>query len=456
MTGPPESDALNGWKEVAAYLGKSVRAVQRWEHFGLPVHRIKTPTGQVVYALKHEIDEWRQRSDVRSEPADDTSQPEFPAEAIPSRINRWRGSWMLLPGTVLLLVAIGATTVGYRLTKRDSTKVEPTKFVLTGNALEALAPDGHVRWRHVFDRPLSKLRHTVDDPIDVVDTDDDGVPEVLVRVHLVARSGEESNAETLVCFERDGRIRWTYTPDLSLTFDGRRFDGPWRLYDVMVSTPPAERHVWVSFGHHTWWPSAVAQIDTRGRATITYVQSGAVYELAQWNTPSGSFIIAGGVNNEYARASIAVLPTDGLARTSPQTRGSGYYCDGCPPSPPHVLLLLPPSELNVASGHPYNRVAEIRQEGESIRVDTNEYQHAGLVFFLDKHLRATEATPNDHFNSLHHQLQNFGKVTHNKEQCLLWPPGSRIRRWTPERGWTAEELPHTISSRRTAPAAPSR
>jgi hypothetical protein len=38
-TGAGETGRLNGWKEIAAYVGKGVRTVQRWEKaHGLPVH----------------------------------------------------------------------------------------------------------------------------------------------------------------------------------------------------------------------------------------------------------------------------------------------------------------------------------------------------------------------------------------------------------------------------------
>ena len=49
---------LNGWKEIANYVSRGVRTVQRWERFGLPVHR---PAGQertAVFALGHELDQW--------------------------------------------------------------------------------------------------------------------------------------------------------------------------------------------------------------------------------------------------------------------------------------------------------------------------------------------------------------------------------------------------------------
>jgi DNA-binding transcriptional regulator YiaG len=38
-----DSTVLSSWKDIAQYLGKGVRTVQRWErHLGLPVRR---PTG---------------------------------------------------------------------------------------------------------------------------------------------------------------------------------------------------------------------------------------------------------------------------------------------------------------------------------------------------------------------------------------------------------------------------
>ena len=56
---------LNGWKEIAAYLGKSVRSVQRWEvTLGLPVRRIRTPDGVIIYAEPGEIDTWKRTLDA--------------------------------------------------------------------------------------------------------------------------------------------------------------------------------------------------------------------------------------------------------------------------------------------------------------------------------------------------------------------------------------------------------
>jgi len=55
-----EAKFLNSWQEIAAYLGKGVRTVQRWEQLlGLPVKRPKkTGHGSVVVASTDELDQW--------------------------------------------------------------------------------------------------------------------------------------------------------------------------------------------------------------------------------------------------------------------------------------------------------------------------------------------------------------------------------------------------------------
>src|SRR5262245_14667422 len=53
------SDVLNSWKEVALYLGRGVRTVQRWEQeLGLPVHRPRGRTRSAVIAFRSELDVW--------------------------------------------------------------------------------------------------------------------------------------------------------------------------------------------------------------------------------------------------------------------------------------------------------------------------------------------------------------------------------------------------------------
>ncbi|MGC2449979.1 MAG: hypothetical protein WA477_20185 [Candidatus Sulfotelmatobacter sp.] len=54
---------LTSWKNIAAYLDRGVRTVQRWERMlKLPVHRVGTGQLAPVFAYQHEIDHWLQQT----------------------------------------------------------------------------------------------------------------------------------------------------------------------------------------------------------------------------------------------------------------------------------------------------------------------------------------------------------------------------------------------------------
>lgn len=56
----PARGRLESWKEIATYLGRDVRTVQRWERRdGLPVHRLQHRTRASVFAYPTELEAWR-------------------------------------------------------------------------------------------------------------------------------------------------------------------------------------------------------------------------------------------------------------------------------------------------------------------------------------------------------------------------------------------------------------
>lgn len=57
---------LNSWKEIAIYIGRGVRTVQRWERdLGLPVHRPRGKQRSAVLAIPEELDYWIQNTPGR-------------------------------------------------------------------------------------------------------------------------------------------------------------------------------------------------------------------------------------------------------------------------------------------------------------------------------------------------------------------------------------------------------
>jgi phage terminase Nu1 subunit (DNA packaging protein) len=68
-----KSEILNSWKEVAEYLGRGTRTVQRWEQdLGLPVRRPRGKRHSAVMALRQDLDTWvRNRPQINHQESDD-------------------------------------------------------------------------------------------------------------------------------------------------------------------------------------------------------------------------------------------------------------------------------------------------------------------------------------------------------------------------------------------------
>ncbi|MBV6431659.1 MAG: Protein TolB [Bryobacteraceae bacterium] len=129
-----EGELLESWKEIAGYLGKSVRTVIRWEKTeGLPVHRHQHEKKPSVFAYRSEVDQWWSG---RRAALEGSSCP------VPSRWELFRYRWL-----ALAVIAVLAGITLYRLAGREAPLSTPPGLeVLTSYAgnqvLPALSPDG--------------------------------------------------------------------------------------------------------------------------------------------------------------------------------------------------------------------------------------------------------------------------------------------------------------------------
>lgn len=123
---------LESWKEIAAYLRRDVRTVQRWEQTdGLPIHRLRRAQRPIPYAYAAELDAWwAGRSDAPPpEPSETRSQPA-------------RGR---LPSLVVATLTIAAIAVGVAVwTARPKPSTASTRGVSTAPSPEPSAPAGVV------------------------------------------------------------------------------------------------------------------------------------------------------------------------------------------------------------------------------------------------------------------------------------------------------------------------
>lgn len=76
---PPDEPRLESWGEIASYLRRDIRTVQRWEkEQGLPVRRLVIGKMGQVYAFRSELDRWMLERQPRPEPDLPGHPPEVP------------------------------------------------------------------------------------------------------------------------------------------------------------------------------------------------------------------------------------------------------------------------------------------------------------------------------------------------------------------------------------------
>jgi Tol biopolymer transport system component len=114
----PSKGHLGSWKEIAVYLGREIRTVQRWEKTdGLPVHRLFHSKRGSVYAFPRELDQWwESRRDALASDANPNPVLEAPPEESPIPVAvekvppsaRSRPKWAILVVSVTLLAGLAA------------------------------------------------------------------------------------------------------------------------------------------------------------------------------------------------------------------------------------------------------------------------------------------------------------------------------------------------------------
>jgi hypothetical protein len=436
------SDTLNGWKEIAAYLGKSVRSVQRWEReLNLPVHRINTPDGgQIIFANRPEIDAWKRAPDnghpVTAVPPEHDAAPIVGDQAVetpatsrnPTPQHRGAGGQLLF---FLAGLAVGAVSVALL---RFTIPGRPDRFELDDNKLHALTASGNLVWTYAFARnahhPGSSRRTTLQG-----DVDGDGSVDIVAAVRFAAPATRSAYSDSVFAFRRNGTVIWQVQPVLQVSHKGQTFEGPWHIRDFAISPDRGRPRVWIVYTHATWRPGFVLEVEPDGRSTIRYMQSGWLHVAAYWPQPSGAYLAIGGIANEYSRASLALVRVDGSPAQSVPNGDDPIVCEGCPRANPSVFYLFPPSELTEYFFRPYNWVKRLQSRGSELTLGTDEGFGEGSIVRISPDLRVMEFERSDQYWQAHRTLENQGRVDHTSENCPDRQAAHEVRVWEPRAGW---------------------
>ena len=439
-------DRLDGWKAIADCLARDERTVQRWAKTrGLPVHRLPGGRGASVFAYRRELAEWLegglQQIGTVPAPVTEVSAADvnaIEAELSPATRSRWR---LALVAGIVIVGAVAITGIAlhrYRVTAPDLVEV-------VANAIVAHA-EGRVLWRYALPRlpetPLDASWHSADhNPSLLMDFTGDGQPEVFVSLRLLRADGQFLRSEFL-CFSAGGNLLWRYVPELSFTFGEKTFEGPWRIAGWTATDVPTGPRVWLTVIHRVWWPAFVVTIDPAGQATIRFAHPGHIYALAHVTNETGSYVVAAGVNNEYASAMLAVLDERGPAAVPPSSNRS-YTCQSCPEGQPVRYLLFPRSELNSLLGRPYNLAYEAAVTHDQMEVSVEEATQPNrlrAIYRLSHAFVPDDIALGDSYWEAHRALERDKRLDHSADLCPTRHEGVKVRIWEPERGWAEKTV----------------
>ena len=424
----PQSGRLNGWKEIALHVGKGTRTVQRWEKlYGLPVHRIGREGGEIVFALRDEIDRW-----MAGQEAGDGVAP-LPAGAR-GRGRAWRGA------VAGVLLALGVVALGVWAALRRphaagepprETSRQPAAWRLASESLIVFDERGAVLFEHSFGFPLTRTASS--DTVDsrpgsplvlIADVDGDGRSEVLAWPPTRDRANLR-----LYCLEADGRTRFIHQPTGTRRFGNDDYSDPWLAHKALVTgRPGGPRRVWSIFTHGLMFPSVLQELDPRsGAVRQEYWSNGFMEFVAETSWNGRPVVLVGGTDNDFRAASLAVFPPDGVTGATPAIQPA-YTCRDCPDGGPQALYLFPTLCAVRPKGQAYVEEAWV-ERGDHIRVTVIQGGEATATYYTlgpDGSLLSAEISRE--FQARHALLERQGVLDHPfgpRDDREMFP----VRRW---------------------------
>ncbi len=392
---PAGRKELTSWKEIADYLGVSVRTAQKWEtQRGLPVRRFPGEKGRVS-ADPAALDRWRETT---------LEKPRWWTQ--PGFLRLWAAA-----ATAALLVAAGVYLASSR-------KGPPALFRHEGNVLVVTDAQGRELWRHTFEQPFGQ-NVTPDNLLQnhqawFGDLDADGRTELLYSYHPTAI---DKHGVVLFCFSHDGREKWRFTPGRRVSTRSLEFPPPYRVNSLLPLAPGPDhtRKLVVTSHHISRYPNQVVVLAHTGAVLGEYWHSGQLtqVELADLDGDGSEEILLAGISNGNRAATLVVLDPRDLAGASLE-ENPDYQLQGFPPGREKARIVFPRSCIN-RKFHEYNWPLQLAFSGDRIRLGVRQREPdfgSAVVYYLDRRLGLIGLEFPDYLRSLHRELEAAGQLDH--------------------------------------------
>jgi hypothetical protein len=453
MTDPetPESlsgnshDRLDGWKEIADYLGKAVRTAQRWEReLGMPVHRLMGTGREIIFAFRSEIDRWllsdeqahnSQTEGYSPDPPDPQQQDLEPGAATtapgaPSEKLRWYrksglvSSWAWISTTALV---VGIFVVLWNYSTANAVG-PPEQAHVDSRRLVVLDGRGRQVWEKMFEAPFLMSRYTPEallfaqPPIWIGDLDGDSRREAVILYDPVTRV---RSGCLLLCYSDQGEEKWRFNPGKTVRDAVKNYDPPFTIQNFIVSdlSGSGKRSVLITSHHFSDYPNRFVMLDEHGKQVSDYWHSGflELIDTMDLDKDGVQEILLAGVNNGYGAAVLVVLDPRDFRGASRQPLGDPYQLQDFESGRETAMLLFPRSCINQRSKQ-FNQAVMLVASGETIRVEVGESEDDAAVrvtFLLNRNLKVIDVSVTDRFKDVHRQLWLDGKLDHEYSPAEL-------------------------------------
>jgi hypothetical protein len=409
-------ERLDSWKEIAQYLGRDERTVQRWEiDCALPVHRTPGRKRGSVFAYPYELDAWHAGRD-------ETSQVPAPIAGVALSPSKRRLRYIQLGlGLFFVAAVIVAGLVG--LWKHHSETA--LRLSLVEDRIIGLDPQGQKLWEYRL-RESSLWPPGTSASWQLID--------IAGKSAFIVMAGHKnSGGGELDCLSADGTLLWRSEPKATLKFGEQVDGGPWTITAFEFVYNSAKPQLWAAVGDSIWGHSFIEEIDLKtGQPQIRFVNNGAIYALRDVIGNNKRYLLAGGFNNEYDLPMLAVLDPNQPYAVSPQTPGTRFYCETCGQGSPLKYFLMPRSELNQLVGQSPNSVQHIDLLAQTVNASTYELSDAmrAIYFFsLAPEISPHSVTLASTYWSEHRRLEREARINHPAEQCPDYLRPKPVRLW---------------------------
>jgi hypothetical protein len=387
----PAGRTLDSWKEIADFLGVSVRTAHRWEETArMPVRR--TPAGH-VWAVAEDLERWRR-------PRADTRQG-------------WRKRVLAVAGAVAAVTAVAWAALW--IANRPG---EPVVVRIDEPQVTAFDEAGRPVWTAALPQRLGFTpewgwKVSTPDHYVIADIDDDGRVEVVLN--LLPEDPAKGPAR-LICFDDRGRVRWEFVLGRAFADQYGSYTLDYLGHIVRVVRIDGKPFVMSVATHRRWPPAQVALLDPSwGRVVEEFWHPGALTHaiVADLGLDGSPDLVLAGLNNPANGPGIPVLMTLRLP-FSRQTAAPESLLAAMSSGGPSNYLAFPRPDVLEAQGGvaAVSHLAFEPPDSILARVRVTADSSTNLTFRLGADLHVRDVWPTIDLASVHDALWKAGQLDH--------------------------------------------